>query len=110
MEAPAIISHLLHFVLAILAVYFCVTLYRRHHACGWLLVSAVFLEPFLLLVMRAIRGRPLLVYKTMAAGSDGIAQVSYRMDFPFLYIVAVIGLFMLVRHSQKKMESGNDVV
>ena len=103
MEALAIISHLLHFVLAILAIYFCVTLFRRHRACGWLLVSAVFLEPFVLLFMRAIRGRPLLAYKTVSAGSDGIMQVSYRMDLPFLYIIAVAGLFMLVRDSQKKV-------
>ena len=103
MEALAIISHLLHFVLAILAIYFCVTLFHRHRACGWLLVSAVFLEPFVLLLMRAIRGRPLLAYKTVSAGADGIMQVSYRMDFPFLYLIAVIGLFMLVRDSQKKV-------
>ena len=103
MEALAIISHLLHFVLAILAVYFCVSLFRRHRECGWLLVSVVFLEPFVLLLMRAIRGRPLLAYKSVSAGSDGIMQVSYRMDFPFLYIIAVIGLFMLVRDSQKKI-------
>jgi hypothetical protein len=53
--------------------------------------------------MRAIRGRPLLAYKTVSADSDGIMQVSYRMDFPFLYIIAVAGLFMLVRESQKKI-------
>jgi hypothetical protein len=105
MEALAIISHLLRYVLAILAVYFCVTLFRQRRACGWLFVSAVFLEPFVLLVMRAVRGSPLLAYKTVSAGSDGIMLVGYRMDFPFLYIIAVVGLFMLVRDSQKKMKS-----
>jgi hypothetical protein len=104
MELLVITLHLLRFALAILAVGFCVTLFRRHHACGWLFVSAVFYEPFALLAMRAIRGRPLLAYKTVSAGSDGVMQVSYHADFPILYIVAVIGLFMLVRGSQKKTE------
>jgi len=100
MEALAIISHILHFVLAIVAICFCVTLFRRHRACGWLMLSAVFLEPFVLLLMRSIRGRSLLAYKTVSTGSDGIMEISYRVDFPFLYIVAVIGLFMLARRSQ----------
>ncbi len=109
MEALAIISHLLHYVLAILAVYFCIMLFRRGRALGWLLISAVFLEPFLLLVVRVIRGRQLLAYKTVSTGSDGIMQISYRMDFPFLYIVSVVGLFLLVRETQKNMESEDDV-
>jgi hypothetical protein len=109
MEALAISSHLVRYVLSILAVYFCITLFLRRRALGWLLVSALFLEPFLLLVMRAIHGRPLLAYKTVSAGSDGVMQASYHMDFSFLYLVAVIGLFMLVRGSQKKMENGDFV-
>ncbi len=31
-------------------------------------------------------------------------QVSYNVDFRFLSIVAVVGLFTLVRGSRKKME------
>ena len=87
--------------MAILAIYFCITLFRRHGACGWLLLGAVFLEPFVLLIMRAIHGHPLLTYKTMSAGSDGIGVISYKVDFPVLYIISVIGLFLLVRQSQK---------
>ena len=102
-EALAIFSHLLHYVLAVAAVYFCVTLFRRGRGLGWLLLSAVFCEPFYLLFMRAIRGRPLLAYKSVSAGSDGIMQVSYRLDFPFLYILAVIELFLLFRQSQRKI-------
>jgi hypothetical protein len=93
MEALAIISHLLHYVLAVAALYFCITLFRRRRVWGWLLLSAVFLEPFYLLFARAIRGRPLLAYKSVSAGSDGIMQVSYRLDFPFFYILAVLGFF-----------------
>ena len=93
----AIISHLVHYALAILAMILCVTLFLRQHQVGWLLVGAVFVEPLLLLVMRAFRGHPLFSYKTQALGSDGILHVNYQMDFPVLYILAVVGLFLLVR-------------
>ena len=102
MEAIAIISHLLHYVLGILAVCFCITLFSQERMYGWLLVSLVFCEPFVLLIMRAVRGHPLFSYKTMSVGSDGVMQVSYRMDFPILYCAAVVGLFLLVRESRKK--------
>jgi hypothetical protein len=102
MEPFAIISHLLPYVLAIFAVYLCIALFRQRRAFGWLFLSAVFLEPFLKLIICAFRGRPLLPYRTISVGSDGIMQVSYRMDFPFLSILAVVGLFMLLRESQNK--------
>jgi hypothetical protein len=110
MEAVAIISHLLHYVLAAAALYFCVTLYRHRRVWGWLLLSTVFLEPFYLLFVRAIRGRPLLTYKSVSAGSDGIMQVSYRLDFPFFYILAVLGLFLIFRQAQTKIGGHDDVV
>jgi hypothetical protein len=75
-ETLAIGSQLLHFVMAILALYFCVTLFLRQHAYGWLLLGAGFLEPFVLLLMRAVRGRSLLAYKTVSSSADGIMQVS----------------------------------
>jgi hypothetical protein len=103
MQSLAIISHLLHYALAVAGVYFCITLFRQRRVFGWLLLSAVFLEPLVLLVMRVFRGRSLLPYKTTALGPDGIAEVSYRMNLPFFYILAVVGLFMLVRESRKKM-------
>ena len=109
MEALAIISHLLHYVLAVAALYFCVTLYQRGRVLGWIFISAIFLEPFYLLVVRAIRGRPLLAYKSVSVGSDGIMEVIYRVDFPFFYILAVVGLFLIFRQSQKEIR-GHDVV
>jgi hypothetical protein len=102
MEALALFSHLLHYVLAVVAVYLCVTLYRRHRQCGWLLVSAVFLEPFVLMLMRAVRGRPLLRYSTSGPAVDGADQLTYNVDFPVLYILAVVGLFMLVREVRRE--------
>ena len=109
MEALAIISHLLHYVLAVAALYFCVKLFRPRRVWGWLLLSAVFLERFYLLLMRAIRGRSLLAYKSVSASSDGIMEVSYRLDFPFFYILSVIGLFLLFRQTQKKIGGHDDV-
>jgi len=102
MEAIAIISHLLHYALAVVAVSFCVILFRRHRLVGWLFLSAVFLEPFLLLVMRGFRGLPLLRYKTICdVGPDGVQQMSYNIDFPFLYMLAVAGLFMIAREVRR---------
>jgi len=101
MEAIAITSHLLHYILASLAVTFCIMLFRHYRQVGWLLVCEVFLEPFAVLLMRAIRGRPLLPYRTMGAGPDGIMHVNYSMDFPVLYILAVVGLFLLVRETRR---------
>jgi hypothetical protein len=102
MEALAIISHLLHYALALAALYCCVTLFRRQRQVGWLFVSAVFLEPFVLLLMRAFHSRPLLRYKTIGdVGPDGVLNISYNFNFPFLYILAVAGLFILVREVRR---------
>ena len=101
METIAIISHLLHYALAVVAAILCVRLFRRQRQFGWLLVGVVFLEPLLLLAMRAFRGRPLLSYETQTVGSDGVLHITYRLDFPVLYILAVIGLFMLFREARR---------
>lgn len=104
MEALAIIPHLLEFALGIIAVYCCVTLFRRQRSFGWLLLGTIFLEPFILTSIRAIHGHhPLLAYKTMSAGSDGLMHLTCRVDFLFLYIIAVIGLFMLIRSAQENV-------
>ena len=107
METIAIILHLLHYVLALLAVIFCIILFRHHRQIGWLLICAVFLEPFVLLVMRAVRGRPLLPYRAMVTGPDGIMHVGYRMDFSVFYIVAVVGLFLLVWEIRRDRSTSN---
>ena len=97
MEALAILSHLLHYVLAIIAIALCVRFYRRQRQCGWLFLAAVFLEPFVLLIMRAMRGRPLMPYKVVSSGPEPFMQINYRIDFPFLLTLGVIGLFLLAR-------------
>lgn len=98
----AITSHLLHFVVALLAIWCCILLFRHHRQRGWILLAAIFLEPFVLLVMRAIRARPLLPYRTYGGVVDGALQVNYRIDFPVLLIVAAVGLWMLVRHARRE--------
>ena len=101
MEALAILSHLLLYVLAIIAIALCVRFYRRHRQCGWLFLAAVFLEPFVLLIMRALRGRPLMPYKVVSSSPEPLMQVSYRIDFPFLLTLGVIGLFLLAREVRR---------
>jgi hypothetical protein len=105
MEALALLSHLFHFVVAGLAVYFCAKLFLHHRARGWLLLGAVFLEPFVRPLIRAASGRPLLPYKSVTPSTDGILHVNYKMDFQFLYLISVIGLFLLFRDSRKKPQA-----
>ena len=106
MEALALISHLFRHVLMFAALYFCITLFRRRGGFGWLFLGAVFLEPLYLLLWRFVHGRPLLAYKSVSGG-EGIMEVNYRVDFPFFYILSVVGLFLLYRQSQKKI-GGHD--
>ena len=100
MEIIAIISQLSQYIFAALAVIFCVVLYRRQRQFGWLLVSVAFIQPFYALILRAIHGRPLLTYMTVGSTSGGLQTVSYRIDFPFFYIVAIIGLYLLVQKAR----------
>lgn len=101
MEIIAITSNLLHYVLAVVGVVLCVVLFRHRRQCGWLLVGTVFLQPLVLLVMRACRGRPLLTYKTQALGSDGLLHIHYQWDFPICYALAVVGLILLIREARR---------
>ena len=100
MEALAIASHLSRYVLAAAAVYFCIHLFRHYHRKGWLLLGVLFLEPFCLLVIRFAKHRPLLAYRAIGQGEGGVSELTYRMDFPLFYIVAVVGLFLLFRETR----------
>ena|SRR5690242_1807905 len=102
MKALAIISQLLPLVLAILAIVFCVILYRHYRHVAWLILGAAYLEPFWYLAMRAVHGRPLLYYMSVGTGPDGSTAIHYRITFPFFYIVTAIGLFLLVQHARRK--------
>ena len=97
MQTIAIISLLSYYITALLAVVLCVMLFRQSHQRGWLLVSVAFIQPFWLLASRAIHGRQLFTYMTVGVAPDGSQRISYRVDFPFFYVVAIIGLYLLVR-------------
>jgi hypothetical protein len=101
MEALAIILQLLRFVLAALAVYFCVALFRQHRRAGWLLLSALFAEPFLELVLRLLKGGAFFTTQTTRSAEGDILHVTYRLQLPILYYVAFIGLFILFREARR---------
>ena len=65
---------------------------------GWVFVGAIFLEPFILMAMRAFRGRQVIIYKTQTAAGG----INFRWDFPVCEILALIGLLMLVRASGRE--------
>jgi hypothetical protein len=97
MQIIAIISLLSYYVSALLAVALCVMLFRQSRQRGWLLVSVAFMQPFWVLLSRAIHGRQLFTYMTVGVAPDGSQRISYRVDFPVFYVVAIIGLYLLVR-------------
>jgi hypothetical protein len=98
METIAIVSRLSTYLFALLAVILCIVLFRRQRQFGWLLVSVVFIQPFYALLMRAVHGQPLLTYKLVGVAPDGHQTVN--VDFPFFYIVAIIGLYLLVQKTR----------
>jgi hypothetical protein len=71
--AGPLMLDLLRCGLALFAIGCSVILCRRQRTLAWLLIGAVFLEPFV-----------------------------YGIDFPFLYLSAVIGLFLLVQSSRTR--------
>ena len=102
MQTISIISQLSYYVASLVAVTLCVILFRQSRQRGWLLVSVAFIQPFWLLLTRIIYGRPLLYYITMTTASDGSLKTSYRIEFPFFYIVAIIGLYLLVKKTRQE--------
>jgi TRAP-type mannitol/chloroaromatic compound transport system permease small subunit len=100
METLAIISQLSVYALSLLAVALCVTLFRRSQQPAWLFVSVVFIQPLCALVIRAIHGRPLLHFMSAQVSPDGLQRIRYTVEFPVFSLVAIIGLFILVRKIQ----------
>lgn len=100
MEILAFASQLLPLVLSGLAILYCILLFRQRRHFGWLLMGTIFLEPYSSFLLRAIYGRPLLIHSTVSLepGSHGMdTLVSYHFAFPIFYILAVVGLYLLVR-------------
>jgi hypothetical protein len=97
METLAVLSQLSVYALSLLAVALCVMLFRRSQQPAWLLVSVVFIQPICALVMRVIHGRPLLHFMSAQVTPDGLQQIRYTVEFPVFSLVAIIGLYLLVR-------------
>jgi hypothetical protein len=101
METLAIIAAVSYYVFAFLAVALCVVLFRHYRQYGWLLVGVAFIQPIWLLAVRLIHGRPLLYYITATTEApDGSIRHDYHIGFPILHIVAIIGLYLLVRKTR----------
>lgn len=103
MDTLAILSQLLPLALASFAVVCCVRLFRRRRESGWLLLAAVFLQPFGSFLARALHGRPLLIHSTTTVkpGHGALVRiVSYHFDFPVLLIIAVVGVYLLGREAR----------
>jgi len=100
METLAIIAATSYYVFAIIGVTLCVILFRHYRQYAWLLVSVAFGQPIWFLFWRVIHGRPLLYYITATTAPDGSIRQGYRIDFPIFFIVAIIGLYLLVRKTR----------
>jgi hypothetical protein len=97
-EIFAIALAIFRFVLAGAAIVLCVMLFRRAHRIGWLLLAAMFVEPFCSLAVRAAHGRHLLVYRTWGPDTgDGTAHMILHYNISAEYICAVVGLYLLAR-------------
>ena len=107
MQSAAIFLAVFHDVLAIVALILCVKLFCRHRQIGWLLIIPIFVAPLYMLIVHALKGEPLIYYRSERLLPDGALQVSYKWDLPVFYFISVIGLFLLARqkgdgHSEDK--------
>ena len=100
METLAIIAAASYYVFAFIALALCVILFRHYRQYGWLLVSVAFIQPIWTLAMRLLCGQPLLYYITATTTPDGSIKTGYHIAFPAFHIVAIIGLYLLVRKAR----------
>jgi hypothetical protein len=99
MNARHIIPFLLdvlQYPLGLLAVGACIFLFVRSRHPGWLLLSAIFLEPFFWLIYGMAQGLPFpLRYRQAFYDDAGILHESISYNVPFFLIVAVVGLLWI---------------
>jgi hypothetical protein len=86
-----------NYVLAAIAIYLCVMLFRNYRNFGWLLLGCAFLFPFIFLAMRAALGRPLLTYRRYGTPIDGVPTLVVNWEFPGFYLIVVAALLLLLR-------------
>jgi len=89
---------ILHLALAAAAITFCIQIFKRTQDGAWLFLGVVFVEPFVRVVGRLARGLPMLWYRGSSIGSDGVPRQSLHFDFPALYLLSAIGLYLLYRN------------
>src|SRR5258708_28320487 len=104
-EVVALLTQLSRYMLALVGIFLCVSLFRRSQKFGWLLLSALFLEPFYICVARLILGRPVFRLHTMGDVTGGVQKITFHYDFPLFYILAVVGLFLLTREARQQENS-----
>jgi hypothetical protein len=79
-----------NYALAGVSVGLCIALFRHHREIGWLPLAAAFTWPFLNATLRVIHGRPFFTYAHTASGT-----VNISLNFPWFYLLVVLGLVML---------------
>ena len=95
-EIIAIGLAILRIVLAGAGIVLCVMLFHHAHRIGWVLLAALFVEPFWSLAARAAHGRHLLVYRTWGPDTGGgTAHMVLHYNISAEYICAVVGLYLL---------------
>ena len=102
MEILALALQVVKLAVASVAVYFCVALFRRRGGAGWLALSGLFGEPFLLLFMRLLQGGSFFSVQTTHGAAGEIPVVTYSFDFPILYYLAFVGLFLIFRQERRR--------
>ncbi len=84
-----------NFVLAGISVGLCIALFRQRREIGWLLLGTAFLYPFLTALLRVLQGRHFFTYISHGPVVNGVAQINYNLEFPWFYLLVVLGLVML---------------
>ena len=90
-----------NYVLAAAAVALCIRLFRLHRQAGWLVLGVAFLAPFETSLLRLAHGMRLLTYRSVGTDQYGVAQLTFNLQFPGFYLVAVTALIMLIRSARR---------
>src|SRR3954453_22191186 len=101
MDAVAIFLQVLKYGVSVLGVRYCMMLFRQYRQPAWLLIGPLFAEPWFLLILRAVRGQTWFVYRRFSSDALSHATVTYVMEFQVLQIMALLGLYLLVRQSRE---------
>lgn len=99
-ETISAILYFSNFALSATAIYLAVKLFRHYQNFGWLILACAFSEPFVLLLIRIIRGKRWFTYISYGP-AGGIAQVTVKWEIPCFYFAIVVALVLLVRGARQ---------